>query len=337
MLSFDYLMRRVAASLLVIVGAVTLTFFAARLLPSDPARLYAGPRAQPAQLAAIHTRLGLDRPLPEQFVRYVLALLVGDWGDSFKTKRSVREDLALYLPATLELVIAGFTFALAVGIPAGIIASAQPGRLFDRAGSALAVMGASFPVFALALLAQQLFFNQLQWLPLNGRLDADVSLAHPIAPFTGFYLVDAAVTGNWVAWRDALAHLILPALVISVYPLCVVLRMTRVCLVEALGHPHIVVARAKGLPERTILLRHALRTTTLPVLTVAGLAFAYAITGSVLVELLFRWPGIGFYLTDAILSRDFPVIVAVTLVSTVIYAGVTLLLDLLGALLNPQQ
>jgi peptide/nickel transport system permease protein len=336
MFTLDSLLRRAAASLLVIVGVVTLTFLAARLLPSDPARLHAGPRARPEQLAAIRTRLGLDRPLPKQFARYVAALAAGDWGDSFKTKRSVRADLALYLPATLELVIAGFALALAVGIPAGILASARPGGLFDRAGGLLAVLGASAPVFALALLAQQIFFNRLGWPPLNGRLSAEVSLAHPIAPLTGFYLVDAAVAGNWVAWRDALAHLILPALVVAVYPLCVTLRMTRACMADTLARPYIVAARAKGLPERAILLRHALRVAILPVLTVAGLAFAYAVTGSVLVELIFRWPGVGFYLTDAILSRDFPVIVAVTLVSTLIYVAVTLALDVLRGLLDPR-
>lgn len=336
MLTFDYWLRRAAAFLLVIAGTVTITFFAARLSPSDPARLYAGPRAQPAQLAAIRTRLGLNRPLPEQYARYALALLSGDWGESFKTRRSVREDIAVFLPATLELVLAGFALALAVGIPAGILASAHAGSLFDRASGLLAVLGASAPVFALALLAQQLFFNQLGWLPLNGRLGADISLNHPIIPITGFYLVDAAVAGNWIAWRDALAHLLLPALVIAIYPLCIVLRMTRASMADALRQPHMVAARARGLPQHTLLLRHALRNAILPVLTIAGLTFAYAITGSVLVELLFRWPGLGVYVTDAIVSRDFPVIVAVTLISTAIYAGVTLGLDVLRQFLDPR-
>ena len=197
-------------------------------------------------------------------------------------------------------------------------------------------MGAAAPVFALALLAQQVFFNQLHWLPLNGRLDAETSLAHPVTFITGFLLVDTALTGNWVAWRDALEHLILPALVVAVYPLAIVLRMTRNSMVDALHQPHITVARAKGLPERAILLRHALRNAILPVLTIAGLMFAYAITGTLLVELLFRWPGVGKYVADAIVNKDFPPILAVTLVSTVIFVGVTFLMDLLRAALDPR-
>ena len=153
---------------------------------------------------------------------------------------------------------------------------------------------------------------------------------------TGFLLVDTALTGNWVAWRDALEHLILPALVVAVYPLAIVLRMTRNSMVDALHQPHITVARAKGLPERAILLRHALRNAILPVLTIAGLMFAYAITGTILVELLFRWPGVGKYVADAIVSKDFPPILAVTLVSTVIFVGVTFLMDLLRAALDPR-
>ena len=332
----DYLLRRLVTALIVVAGVVTLTFFVTRFVPSDPARLYAGPRARPEQLAAIRTRFGLDRPLPEQYVRYLADLVHGEFGASFKTKRSVREDLSIFLPATLELVLCAFALALLVGIPAGVLAGAAAGGGFDRLTGIAAVLGAAAPVFALALLAQQLFFNQLHWLPLNGRLAADVSIAHPVTALTGFWLVDTALTGNWVAWRDAAAHLILPALVVAVYPLAIILRMTRNTMVEALHQPHITVARAKGMPSRVILLRHALRNAILPVLTVAGLTFAYAITGSVFVEVLFRWPGVGAYVADAIVSKDFPPILAVTLVSTVIFVGVTFCVDVLRAVLDPR-
>ena len=332
----DYLLRRLLAAFFVIAGVVTLTFFVVRLVPSDPARLYAGPRARPEQIAAIRARFGLDRPLPEQYVRYLADLARGELGDSFKTKRSVREDLSIFLPATLELVIGAYLLALLVGIPAGVLAGAAAGGAFDRFSGGAAVLGAAAPVFALALLAQQIFFNQLHWLPLNGRLSADVSITHPVTAITGFWLLDTALTGNWVAWRDVAAHLVLPALVVAVYPLAIILRMTRAAMVDALHQPHIVVARAKGLRSRTILLRHALRNAILPVLTVAGLSFAYAITGSVFVEVLFRWPGVGAYVADAIVSKDFPPILAVTLVSTVIFVGVTLAVDVLRAMLDPR-
>lgn len=333
----DYLLRRLVTSFIVITGVVTLTFFAVRLVPSDPARLYAGPRARPEQVEALRARLGLDRPLPEQYVRYVSGLLHGDFGDSFKTRRSVREDLGVFLPATLELVICAYALAVLVGIPAGVLAGAAKGGAFDRLTAAAAILGAAAPVFALALLAQQFFFNHLHWLPLNGRVSADVSITHPVTAISGFWLVDTALTGNWIAWRDVAAHLLLPALVVAIYPLAIILRMTRNSMVDALRQPHIVVARAKGLPARLILLRHALRNAILPVLTVAGLSFAYAVTGSVFVEVLFRWPGVGAYMADAIVSKDFPPILAVTLVSTVIFVAVTLAVDLLRAALDPRM
>ena len=336
MIRADYLLRRMATSLVVLAGVITLTFFITRILPSDPAQLVAGRRAPPEHVAAIRQQLGLDRPLPEQYVRYLGDLARGNLGRSFATGRSVRADLGIYLPATLELVLCGMALALAIGIPAGILAAARERSGFDRAVGFAAILGAAAPIFALALLAQQVFFNQLHWLPLNGRLDIDVSLAHPVSFVTGFLLVDTALTGNWAAWRDALAHLILPALVVAVYPLCIILRMTRATMVDALHKPHITVARAKGLPERAILLHHALRIAILPVLTIAGLMFAYAITGTVLVELIFRWPGVGRYLADAIVNKDFPPILGVTLVSTVIFVGVTLCVDLLRAGLDPR-
>jgi peptide/nickel transport system permease protein len=332
----DYLLRRLFTSLVVIAGVLTLTFVITRILPSDPAQLIAGQRARPEQVAAIRSQLGLDRPLPEQFVRYLGGLARGDLGRSFATKRSVREDLGIFLPATLELVLCGFALALVIGIPAGVLAGANERSAFDRASGVAAILGAAAPVFALALLAQQVFFNQLHWLPLNGRLDVEVSLAHPVTFVTGFLLVDTVLTGNWAAWRDALGHLILPALVVAVYPLAIVLRMTRNSMVDALHQPHITVARAKGLTERAILLRHALRNAILPVLTIAGLMFAYAITGTILVELLFRWPGVGKYVADAIVAKDFPPILAVTLVSTVIFVGVTFLMDMLRTALDPR-
>jgi peptide/nickel transport system permease protein len=332
----DRLLRRMTTSLIVIVGVVTLTFFAARVVPSDPAQLYAGPRANAVRVAEVRARFGLDRPLPEQFVRYVGGLLAGEFGDSFKSKRAVADDLRIYLPATLELVLGAYALAIVMGVPLGVLAGAWGGGVFDRLGSFAAILGASVPVFWLALLAQQLFFNQLGWLPLNGRLASEVAIASPIMPITGFHMIDAAIEGNWVAWRDALAHLVLPALVLAVYPFCIILRMTRDAVVETMQEPYILAARSRGLPGLLLLRRHVLRVALLPVLTVAGLSFAYAITGSVLVELLFRWPGIGKYLTDAIVSRDFPPILAVTLVSTIIFVAVTAMVDVLRLVLDPR-
>ncbi len=201
-----FLLRRLFTSCIVIVGVVTLTFFAARILPGDPAQLYAGARARPDQLVAVRAKLGLDRPLPQQFIHYVGDLLRGDWGISFKTKRTVAEDLRIFLPATLEMVLLGFAAAMSLGILLGVLSSAWEGGLLDQAGSILASVGASMPVFWIALLGQQLFFNQLGWLPLNGRLDAQITMNYPLQSLTGFLLLDSAITGNWSVWWDALAH-----------------------------------------------------------------------------------------------------------------------------------
>lgn len=335
-MSAAYLMRRFLTALAVIAGVVALTFFVTRVLPADPAQMWAGPRARPEQVAAIRSQFGLDRSLPEQFARYLSQLAQGDFGRSFATKHSVAADLGVFLPATLELVLCGFALALLVGIPAGVVAGAHEGGVFDRFSGGAAVVGAAAPVFALALLAQQLFFNRLHWLPLGGRLSAEISIAHPVTAITGFLLVDTALTGNWAAWRDAAAHLILPTLVVAVFPLAILLRMMRNSMVEALHQPHIIAARARGLPESSIRWRHALRNAILPALTIAGLAFAYTITGSLLVEMLFRWPGVGKYVADAIVDKDFPPILAVTLVSTVIFVGVTFCIDLLQVMLDPR-
>ena len=331
-----YLLRRLMLALIVLVGVLVLTFIIARVVPADPAQLYAGPRARADQVAQVRIDLGLDDPMPVQFARYVGEVVRGNLGESFRTKRSILDDLKIFLPATLELVGMATLVALAIGIPLGVFGAARHGRLSDQIGRVATIAGVSVPSFWLALLLQMLFFGWLGWLPLGGRLSRDVMLSTPIMPVTGFYLVDAAVTGNWTAWLDALWHLVLPVVVIATYPLALTMRMTRAAMLEALSEEYIVAARAAGLSERSVLFRFGLKNAIIPTLTVLGLAFAYAITGSVFVEIIFSWPGLGSYITDAIVALDFPVVIAVTLVVTILYIVINLTVDLVQAGLDPR-
>ncbi len=332
----EYLLRRLGLAVLVILGVMLIVFLVSRVVPGDPARLYLGPRASAERLEEVRQELGLNDPLPVQFVHYVVSTLQGDLGYSFRTKRPIVEDLKVRLPATMELVITATFLALIVGVAVGVLGAAKRGRWFDQSSRLATIAGVSVPAFWLALLLQLLFFTALDILPLGGRLSQDVQLNHPITQITGFYLIDAAVTGNWIAWKDAAWHLILPAFVLAIYPISLSVRMTRASMVEVLSEPYIMAARAAGLSEREILYKLALKNGIVPTLTVMGLVFAYSITGAVLVEIVFVWPGMGSYMTDAILNSDIYVLFAVTLVVTIIYVIINILVDSVQASLDPR-
>ena len=336
MISARYLIRRLALAVVVLGGILVVTFVISRMIPTSPERLYAGPRATNETLIAVREQLGLDRPLHVQFVSYVAGLLQGDLGESILTKRPILRDIMTFLPATLELVIVAMLIASVLGIGAGVIAGAYRGGAFDRVSRTFSIASVSFPVFWLALLMQLLFFGALGWLPIGGRLDLSIELATPIERVTGFYLIDAALAGNWVAWRNSLSHLIMPVIAVAILPFALSFRITRASMIEAVNEDYITAARAAGIPERRVLFRLALKNASIPTLTVVGMIFAYSITGAFLVEIIFSWPGIGKYMADAILRGDFPVVLAVTLIVTVIYIGANLVVDLTQASLDPR-
>lgn len=333
---WDYLLRRLALMLLVLFGVTLITFTIARVIPSDPAALWVGPRPTPEQLAQARLHLGLDQPLYIQYLRYLGGLARGDLGVSVKTHQPILSDLKTYLPATLELVLFGMLMAVTIGIPLGVLSGARRNSLLDHGSRLIAIAGVSMPTFWLGLLLQLLFFGQLGLLPLGGRVDKSISLYAPVEYLTGFYLIDSTLSGNWVALKDSLVHLILPSFTLATYAIGLTIRMTRSTMIEVLDEKYIVAARAAGLPERTILFRLALKNAIIPTLTVLGLSFVYSLTGAILVEVIFSWPGLGTYVTDAILNVDFPVILAVTLVVTVFYVFINLFLDLLQAALDPR-
>jgi len=333
---YGYIVRRLLLAALVIVSVGVITFFVARVLPSNPAALYAGSRPTAEQLQRIREAMGLDDPLPVQFWHYLGDMLHGDLGVSFRTRQPISTELGRRLPATLELVALGTVFALLIGVPLGVISAWRPGKLFDQVTRVIAIGGVSLPSFWLALLFQLFFFGRLRLLPLAGRIDNIVSLEHPIRQITGFYLIDAAATGNWVAFKSAALHLVLPAVVLSLYSLSLAARMTRAKMLEVLSQKYIVAARALGLSERTIYSRLALKNAIIPTLTVVGLSFAWSITGAFLIEVVFNWPGVGKYVADAIVTVDFPVIVAVASVVAVTYVAINLAVDLLTSAIDPR-
>jgi peptide/nickel transport system permease protein len=331
-----YIFRRLILAIAVLVGVSAVTFALARVVPADPARKWVGARARPEQVEQARIELGLDRPLYEQYARYLGQVLRGDLGTSVRSHRPILDDLRVYLPATLELVLASMALSALIGVPLGVLAAVRKDTALDRNCRLLAVLSVSTPVFWLALILQLAFAQWLDWLPLGGRVSREISLFAPIQPLTGLYLVDAALTGNWRAFWDAVAHLVLPAVALSSYGIGMSLRMTRANMVEVLGQKYILAARAAGLDRRTIHFKLALKNAILPSLVVLALMFVWQMTGAVLVEILFFWPGLGTYLMQAVLNIDFPAIVSVTLVVTVLYVLASLVLDLVQAMIDPR-
>ncbi len=331
-----YVVRRLVLAVFVMLGVLMITFAVSRVVPGDPARLYLGARASQEAIEQVRDQLGLNDPLPQQFVRYVASSVQGEFGFSYRTKQPIIDDLKQRLPATMELVVLAMLLAVLVGVPAGVLAAAKFGGPLDRVIRVISIGGVSMPAFWLALLLQLVFFLWLGLLPIGGRLSQTVSFMHPIDTITGFYLIDAAITGNWVAWRDAAWHAILPVVVLATFPVSLALRMTRASMLDVLSETYVAAARAAGLSEREILFKLALKNAVVPTLTVMGLVFAFSITGAVLIESIFKWPGLGSYMLDAILNDDVPVLFAVTLVVTVIYIVINLVVDLVQAGLDPR-
>ena len=336
MLKVEYVLRRLIMAVFVLISVSILTFLIARVVPSDPAAAWVGPHPTREQIDHARELLGLDLPLHQQYFRYIKGLLRGDLGSSIITHQPILTDLKTYLPATLELVIASMIIALIIGLPLGVLSGARKGTWLDHGTRLVSVAGVSMPTFWLGLILQLVFFSWLGLLPLSGRISTDIALFSPVKPITGFYLFDSTITGNWSAFKDALVHVILPAFTLASFTIGLTIRMTRSTMIEVLSEKYILAARAAGIPERTVLFVLTLKNAIVPTLTLLGLSFVYSLTGAILVEVIFSWPGLGTYVTSAVLSLDFPVVVSVTVVVTVFYVLVNLLLDLTQAVIDPR-
>jgi peptide/nickel transport system permease protein len=332
----DYILKRLVMAVFVLLSVSVVTFIIARVVPSNPAAAWVGPRPTPEQIEKATIELGLDKPLYVQYARYMQGLFAGDLGTSVTTRQPILTDIKAFLPATLELVLVGMLIAVLIGIPLGVLSGARKGSWLDHATRVISIAGVSMPAFLLGLLLQLLFFRQLDLLPLGGRISTAVSLTNPVQTISGMYLLDAALTGNWVAFRDAAVHIILPAFALATYPIGLAIRMTRSTMIEVLSEKYITAARISGISQRYILFVLALKNAIVPTLNALGLAFVYSLTGAILIEVIFSWPGLGTYVTNAVLSVDFPVIVSVTLIMTVFYIGINLLLDIIQAMVDPR-
>ena len=328
-----YLARRAGLTLFVLFGVTLITFVLTHVVPADPVVAYLGDHAPPDLVVKVRHQLGLDRPLPEQYVIYLGGLLRGNLGVSIMDSRNVSTDLAQYLPATVELATCAMALALLIGVPTGIVSAVYKDAWPDQLARVFALGGTSLPVFYVALLLLGLLYSRLGILPGPGQLSI---YTVPPQRITGMVAVDALLGGNWAALGDAARHLVLPAFVLGYFTTGLIMRITRSSLLEVLRQDYVRTARAKGIWEPRVILRHALRNALLPTVTVVGLTFGDLLSGAVLTETIFSWPGIGRYATNSVTTVDVPAVLGVTLVAALIFSLFNLVVDVVYAYLDPQ-
>ena len=331
---FRFLLRRLALTVPTFVALMFVTFVAIRLVPGDPVEVRVGERGISAErLAQFRHELGLDQPVWKQFLDYMWQLLHGDFGTSLATNAKVLTEFLALFPATLELSLFAMLFAVFLGVPAGAIAAARRGSLYDQTLMGLSVTGYSMPIFWWGLLLIMFVGERWGLTPVSGRIDL---IKYYFEPVTGFMTVDAWLSGQSGAFRDALHHLVLPGIVLGTIPLAVIARMTRSSMLEVLSEDYVRTARAKGLPAWRVIGLHALRNALIPVVTVIGLQVGTLLAGAVLTETIFSWPGVGKWLIESIERRDYPALQGgVMLVSTLVIL-VNLVVDLTYGLINPR-
>ena len=328
-----FVAKRLLSLVLVVIGVIFITYAIAYVIPGDPARMVAGPNADAAKVAEIRSELGLDEPFLVQFGRYTARLLQGDFGRSIQTGRPVSQDLFERFPATIELMLAALVLSLVIGVPLGVMAAVHRNRWPDILARTVAVAGISIPSFWLALALLLLFYGKLDLVPGSGRLAIDLD---PPAGITGLYLVDSLLTANWPAFKSTVQHLVLPAIVIAIMSIGTYVRLVRSSMLEVLSEPYILMARASGVPERTVVFNLALRNALIPLVTFVGLSLANVLAGAVITETIFGWPGTGSFVVQAVYSLDFPVIMGFTVLVSIGYVVVNMLVDVFYMFINPQ-
>lgn len=327
--------NRVVSALPSLIGVVVVTFLLARALPGDPAAYYAGSSATPASIASIRASLGLDRPLPVQFLDYVSRLAHGDLGMSVSSGRPVLTDLAERLPASIELTGVALLFALAIGLPLGVLAATRPGRMADHICRLIVSVGAAFPTFFVALMLVFVFYYKLGIAPEPlGRL-SDIYYTLP-PPVTGLLLIDTLLARDPDAFLGAAGQLVLPAISLGLFALAPIARMTRAAMLTALGSDFCRTARAMGLSTSRIVFGYALRNAMLPIVNVLGMVFSFLLGANVLVEQVFAWPGVGAYAVKAVVSSDYAAVQGFVLMMAVLYVLLNLAVDLLAAVIDPR-
>jgi len=333
---WEYILYRIALALVVIFFVITIVFFVSRVIPSNPAALWAGAHPTPEEIERAKEELHLNDPLIMQFYYYITGLLHGDLGVSIRTHNPVAEDISKAFTATLELIIVAEFFAIIVGIALGVYSAVKKNSWVDNISRLFAISGVSLPAFWFGMVLQLIFFKELGWLPLSGRVDTLVMLEHPLHVITGFYIFDSLITGNWPVFKNAVWHIILPALTLAMYPVGLITRQVRSMMIEVLQENYIRTARAYGVPDWMIYMKYGLKNAIAPALIVVGLSLAYTLVGAFLVEIIFNWPGLGRYATYAILSMDYPAIIGVVIVAASAYVFINLIVDLIQMYLDPR-
>lgn len=326
--------REATTIAITIFGLLLVTFLIARVIPIDPVLAVVGDNARPDVYEAARLAMGLDKPIWQQFAIYVGKVFQGDLGKSILTARPVAEDIRRVFPATLELATLGTLIGVVLGVPLGVAGAVGQGRWPDQVARLVGLFGYSIPIFWLGLMALLLFYAKLGWTSGPGRIG--VAYQDFVTPVTGIILLDAAMQGEWDAFRNALSHLVLPASVLGVFSMAYISRMTRSFMITELQQPYIVTARVKGLSESRVVWRHALGNAVAPLATVVALSYAGLLEGSVLTETIFAWPGLGRYITNALLNADMNGVLGGTLVVGAIFIGVNLISDVIGRVLDPR-
>ena len=327
-------LKRLALAVPSLVGVVIVTFLLTRALPGDPAAYFAGPAATKEAIEQIRTKLGLDQPLPVQFVGYVRDLSLGDMGSALTTGQPVAAEIRARLPASAELTLVGLIFAILVAVPLGILAATRPNSLVDHACRIVSTAGVSLPVFFTGLVLVYVFYYLLGYAPAPlGRLDVFYSAPPPV---TGFYLIDSIAAGDWETFTASLKQLVLPALTLGIFSLAPIARMTRASMLAVLASDFVRTARASGLSPFTVVFTYAFRNAMLPVITTLGMVFSFLLGANVLVEKVFAWPGIGSYAVEALIASDFAPVQGFVLTMAVMYVALNLLIDILYGLIDPR-
>lgn len=328
-----------AVTLLVtFIGLLAVTFIISRVVPIDPVTSILGERATNAQIEQTREALGLNDPLWQQFAIYLGDTLTGDLGTSIRTREPVLKEVARRFPATLELATLATVLGVLLGVPAGVIAATKPGSWFDQITRLIGLMGYSMPIFWLGLMGLLLFYGHLGWVGGPGRLDAVYQMSYDfdITPYSGMILLDTALNGRWDMFTNAFSHIILPAGLLAYISMAYISRMTRSFMMNELGQEYITTARVKGMPESRVIWVHALKNVLVPLITVVALSYAYLLEGAVLTETIFAWPGLGSYITDALMVADMPAVLGGTVVVGAAYIGLNMLSDLLYRLVDPR-
>lgn len=329
-----YIVKRLLSLLPVLLGITLLVFSLLHLIPGDPTVVMLGERATPDQVAILRAELGLDRPLVVQYFTFLGNLVQLNLGTSIMSGIPIADELRVRFPATFELAIAAMLVALVLGIPAGMIAAVYKNRWIDQLAMTGSLLGVSLPVYWLGLLLIYLFAVHLQWLPASGRISVDAGLI--FQPITGFYVLDAILQGNGSILLDVLSHLILPALTLGTVPLAIIARITRSALLDSLSQDYIRTARAKGVPELGVVGQHAFKNALLPISTITGLQFGSLLGSAILTETIFAWSGLGSWIYQGILERDYPVVQGGVVFVAIAFVLINLLVDLSYAVIDPR-